>query len=272
MLDRYIDRPNSSFANGAYSCLDQFCYAEFLRYYNSVSKPTENNCQPVALSDEILEINYNSSGYPTCIPLMSCKEKLKCRKVPLVLRFHTPNKDKTFELYAHHLLFLFYPFRNETELKAGDPELYANKLAQPGVLDIVNENKIRIEPDADIVEDALMRYNIDNINSLDPFGQIENDETVPISTQDQCSSTNDNVSDFSSPVPVDSIYLKDEETRELIRSLNQKQRQIFDYICHWARNLVMCRSSIVPSDIEPFHIFLTGGGGCGKSYLIKTVY
>ena len=33
MLDRYIDRPNVTFANGRYTALDKFCYAEFLRYY-----------------------------------------------------------------------------------------------------------------------------------------------------------------------------------------------------------------------------------------------
>ena len=48
---------------------------------------------------------------------MSSKKKLKCRAVPAVLRFHTPNKDKNFEIYAHHVLFSFYPFRNEEELK-----------------------------------------------------------------------------------------------------------------------------------------------------------
>ena len=29
MLERYMNRPNSSFANGIYSVLDQFCFAEF---------------------------------------------------------------------------------------------------------------------------------------------------------------------------------------------------------------------------------------------------
>ena len=33
MIDRYIDRPNSSFLNGKYRILDYLCYAEFLAHY-----------------------------------------------------------------------------------------------------------------------------------------------------------------------------------------------------------------------------------------------
>ena len=50
------------------------------------------------------------------------------------------------------------------------------------------------------------------------------------------------------------------------------QRQVFDYIYHWARNVVKHRYSIVPNEVQSFHLFLTGVGGCGKSHLIKTVY
>lgn len=37
-----------------------------------------------------------------------------------------------------------------------------NKLAQPGVLETINENKSCTEPFADIVDDVLIRYNEDN--------------------------------------------------------------------------------------------------------------
>ena len=50
------------------------------------------------------------------------------------------------------------------------------------------------------------------------------------------------------------------------------RRQVFAYIYHWARNVVKDRFSIVPNEVQSFHLFLTGGGGCDKSHLIKTVY
>ena len=50
------------------------------------------------------------------------------------------------------------------------------------------------------------------------------------------------------------------------------QRLVFDYIYHWARNVVKDRFSIVPNEVQSLNLFLTGRGGCGKSHLIKTVY
>ena len=173
-------------------------------------KPIENDSQPEEFPDKVLERNHDALRYSRCIPLMSSKEKLKCRKVPAILRFHSPNKDKDFELYAHHLLFLFYPFRSEIELKIGESASYTNKLAQPGVLEIINENKTGIEPFASIVDDALIQYNVENLNNLDPFAQAENDETLSLLTQPDCSGRDENnVSDFSASVPVDTMYLHD---------------------------------------------------------------
>ena len=60
--------------------------------------------------------------FPVSLPLMSSKEKLKCRKIRSVLRYHVPNKHKFPEKYSHHLLFMYYPFRSEAELL--DPDLY----------------------------------------------------------------------------------------------------------------------------------------------------
>ena len=44
-----------------------------------------------------------------------------------ILRFHVPSKLKKPEAYAHHLLFLYYPFRKEEELK-GEFGTYGEKL------------------------------------------------------------------------------------------------------------------------------------------------
>ena len=126
MLDRYIDRPNVTFANGRYTALDKFCNAEFLRYYYLLHPNNENDWQPEELLDEFFQLKHDGSSYPHTIPLMASKEKLKCRMVPAVLWFYKPNKEKNFELFADNLLFLFFPFRDENELKLGDPPSYAN--------------------------------------------------------------------------------------------------------------------------------------------------
>ena len=52
---------------------------------------------------------------------------------------------------GRHMLLLFYPFRDEKELLLGFPPLYQNKLQEEGVQDVVNINKIKFEPNGDLL-------------------------------------------------------------------------------------------------------------------------
>ena len=61
---------------------------------------------------------------PSKMKLMNKNEYMKCRKVQAVIRYHIPNKRKEPELYFHHLLMLYFPWRNETELLSSDQTLY----------------------------------------------------------------------------------------------------------------------------------------------------
>ena len=94
MIDRYIDQPNLSFCCGKYSVLDSFCFAEFLQYYHLAhSKSKDNDYQPEILVDDLIENNPASDiHYPSSIPIMPANEKLKCRKVPYVRKYHVPNQ------------------------------------------------------------------------------------------------------------------------------------------------------------------------------------
>ena len=109
MLDRYIDRPNSTYAKGKYAVVDNICYAEFLSNYLIDTKANSdqiNDSQPEIL-DEINSDLDNNQRLPKRLPLMSTKEYVKFRKEKCVLRFHEPNPKVQAEAYAHHLLFMF---------------------------------------------------------------------------------------------------------------------------------------------------------------------
>ena len=43
MLDRYMDRPNSSFRNGKHTMVEKLCYAEFLSHYYITTKRNNDN-------------------------------------------------------------------------------------------------------------------------------------------------------------------------------------------------------------------------------------
>ena len=100
---------------------------------------------------------------------MSSNEKLHCCKVPFVLRYHVPNKHKYSEQYAHHLLFLFYPFRDEFALLSECDETYTSKLIEQHVLEVVNRNKSIIEPHENIFDSAFPSFKIQQPHNMDSF-------------------------------------------------------------------------------------------------------
>ena len=124
--------------------------------------------------NKLVQTNHHiSNSYPEVL-VLSSGERLHYCKVELVLRYHVPNKFKDPESHAHHLLFMFYPIRDESELKVGQPSSYSSKFREPGVLEIVNNNKSLVEPYIDLVNAALINYRADITPSWDPFSQQEN--------------------------------------------------------------------------------------------------
>ena len=99
---------------------------------------------------------------------------MKCRKVPYVLKYPVPNQDTHPEEHAYHVLFMYFPFRNENELKLNNS--YAEKLNLSNVLEIINLNRIKVEPYALLVKNALERLSKNQNANIDSFGQQKNDE------------------------------------------------------------------------------------------------
>ena len=116
-MDRYIDRPNLSFKRGKYSILDKFCFADFVAFYTLDTKTKDyvNDNQPEIFFDDVACDN-SELNYPKLVPLMTSTEKMRCRNVKRIIRYHTPNALISAEAHAHHLLMLFFPFRKESDL------------------------------------------------------------------------------------------------------------------------------------------------------------
>ena len=66
--------------------------------------------------------------------------------------------------------------------------------------------------------------------------------------------------------------LTDDEIAANIKSLNKKQRDVFNVAHKWARDYVKGMSQKSMHTVEPIHTFLSGSGTTGKSHFIKTTY
>ena len=131
MVDRYLIRPKDAM-------FENLCYALFIKRYQLQAKSIENALQPEELVDKLFEANHSIvNSYP---------DVLHYRRVELVLRYNVPNKFKDPEGYAHHLLFMFNPFRDKCELKVGQPSSCTSILSKPEVLQITNINKCLVDP------------------------------------------------------------------------------------------------------------------------------
>ena len=118
-IDHYLARPSVSFCDENYSILDSFCFGKFTAYYGLIYKPKETNegeeYRLDLLPDSLMGGNHESLNYPKMVKFMNSNGKIQCRKVLRVLRYHTPNKYRFQEKYAHPLLFLLFPFWSEKE-------------------------------------------------------------------------------------------------------------------------------------------------------------
>ena len=141
--------------------MDTLCFAQFVAYYYKEYKTdVTNDAQPEILTDDATEMHVQSTAngdatnqLPPKIKLLNI-EVIKCRKTKAVVRYHTQNKAKEQEEYFHHLLLLYYPWRNEDTL-IGSEQTYASKFYEPEADAAVEQNRAIFEPNADAVSEAL---------------------------------------------------------------------------------------------------------------------
>ena len=182
------------------------------------------------------------------------------------------------EEYIHYIVFMYFQFRDESELKYSIS--YDENLNLTNFLETVILNRIKVVPYAVLVEDALERLATNQESNIDPFGQQEKEEVSDRLNEDFQNLNNDEwfVDDDmihpniglacnSSTLP---LY-QDSVISENIHFLNAKQRQLFQVIHKWSRGYMKNLSIKTIKNIKPLYIFLTGGAGFGKSLMYKVI-
>ena len=124
---------------------------------------------------------------------------------------------------------------------------------------------MKFAPDCDITDQAFLKFNEYVVNNQDRHGQIENYEIPGAEYPNESDSENTETNKTSALPNFIPKILPDDDIAKSIKSLNSKQREVFNVNHTWAKDNVKHDGD----DLEPIHIFFSGSGVMGKSFLVK---
>ena len=267
-VDRYTERPYKPEA------VVKMCLAMFLSLYEKDYKLSkeDNDSQPIELDEKTLNVNHplELSGLPKNISLLST-EKMKLRRVKKVLRFYQPNKLKKTEHYAHHLLMLYLPYRNEEDLLTNNS--YLETLKNLEVKEVVENNMKIFEPHGEMIDDAFL--NFQHVLQQDPILDCEDAETEELiperESDDEISDDEENAFSSSSSIMQPTV-VADEDINRRVRSLNMQQRGVFEVAHSYASRHLKNLNSVNPVKLKQLCLFITGNAGTGKSFIVRLLF
>ncbi|XP_077968311.1 uncharacterized protein LOC144422216 [Styela clava] len=206
---------------------------------------------------------------------------------PAIVRYPRFRKEKNSEKYYRSILELFFPHRTDEDLK---PLYYKNytefykfgKCSVHGrsmnVKELVTENMRKFE---NIREELSEAGNMladeqlsqdewaDLITELQQRTRDEGRDSNVIHTvedEQECDDIPDLHQTTSEITFVKNVFISKEEALPILRFLNEMQTEVFYAIRQW------CVKKANGKNPDPFHLFISGGAGTGKSHLVKAIY
>nr|XP_034326069.1 uncharacterized protein LOC105333116 [Crassostrea gigas] len=270
IVERYENRPNKTMFH-------HMCLAEFCSEYRVLAKSQI----PKNPNENVFELQ-NSKGFI----------QKRTRTKPAIIRYPRFSIDKMPEKYYQCLLQLFLPYQRETQLKPPGFDLYQtfyenghvrveNEPNLQAVKLLVDKNHVKFAENEEVIADAQETFETigepqDAWASLCPETELirtqcmEEKNTLNLDLLDDPVDdipeieTEDNSADVMYRVQQNNQSR--EEALQIIQNLNETQRNIFYYVRDW------CLEKSAGQNPDPFHIFITGGAGTGKSHVIKAIH
>ena len=172
------------------------------------------------------------------------------------------------------MLFMFFPFRDESELKVTVSRTHSQKLLEPTVTEIINKNRKACEHFSDAVDEAFIDF-IANHRGMDPQTEQENEDVRDeiIANAIISDETDNNSDETFCGTQVTSLtpLISNEALGEKVRSLNKLKREIFDFANKWARDQIKSKDCKALEKPQPIYVFVTGSAGTGKSHSLATI-
>ena len=210
------------------------------------------------------EVVYNNDRHEhlssTLIPLRNNVGFIRRRKEECVIRYHLNHHND--EDYKRGSLILFFPFTDEVmDIHEQDVDsLYSENK------DVIDEKRSKFEKNKNLTEiiesiEKQSKENDENEEEGEGEDFVDEETTSPTELEDfekwaknEAKKCLAKVKDFISVGKIEDI-------RDSIISLNPQQRRILDDFCE----------RMADSDEVPFHLFIAGEAGTGKSYLMRVM-
>ena len=252
--------------------MNSICLAEFAATYSVNSKPDDS------MFDAIPALESDTTS--TQITLTDKFGKMNKRKQQAVIRFRKYNKETDASNWYRAKLMLYYPwFDEQTDLLGGYPTYEAH---YRHVCDTVHTNESKYTKEdiygIDVDENGPPEHLWDNIAPSTEENRLlsiakGSEQLTEVSQQDL--QDNQNIlSQSSIHIRFESAANKQEippeQYRQYIRDLNDQQKSIVMFHRDWCKKAVLALKANKP--VEPYHVFLSGPGGVGKSHVIKLIH
>lgn len=250
IFDRYVCRPRD---------LENLSLGEFAVWYDVVTK------QPNYIDDDEQDMDAyedqqgNTNDQHQYITLLDNAGRMKKRKRPAILRTRYFTLASNPEAYYYSLLVVHIPFRAESELLDGFDSaknaFYTKRnLLRPLQEGTDVESFVSWEIE---IQNAISRVVAENMAAESIFQNTDGNEMIdPI---ERVIAADVYIDDFED-APTD-IVMSDDQYQASVTALNIQQRQLFNKVANKLLQNV---------DVdESLRIFVTGGAGSGKTFVLK---
>ncbi len=224
-------------------------------------------------------IDFSAEGI---FPFTRGSATFKKRKMRRVIRFVNYNRLRDEENYCREKLLLYKPWRKE-ELLIGNHDSYRKAFDENE--GIIRHNMIKYEEFSEEVQEAeelIENTENENFDGLAPTTEQEERDAELIGPTDsadyrffrppkqgdgeQCAADVLYEAGVSGTTDITvetmSRFLSEDKYLNMVRSLNEKQFQIYTHVMH----------HVSKGNPDPLRIFITGGAGVGKSMVLRCIY
>ena len=264
LIDRYQHRPQQ---------LSSMCLAEFAATFATDYKPDDS------MTNDVLP-DIESDTTSTKITLTDGFGKMSKRRQQAVIRFRKYNKDTEPSNWYRAKLMLYYPWFDEHSDLLGGHLTYEAHYRHVSDTVLTNEAKYTQESvdELDVDEEGPPEH---LWNSIAPSTEEHRLQSVAEGSEQLTEVSQQDLQDNQNILSQSSLHVRfessanrpempPEQYRQYMRELNDEQRSIVMFHRDWCKKAVLALKANQP--VEPYHVFLSGPGGVGKSHVIKLIH